>query len=96
MLILLDPSMTFKTVALLDCVDCAILLPVTSETGQQSPTLYLILKMPLDPVQGLMFLIRLVNPRRCPNTGNYILDERIACMVSDNISYIMLANRKYG
>lgn len=62
MLILSDPSMAFKTVALSESVDCATLLPIASETGQESLTLYLILKMPSDPVQGLTFLIRLVKP----------------------------------
>lgn len=39
-LIPLDPSMAFKTVSLCGGVDCAVLLPFASETGQESPTLY--------------------------------------------------------
>lgn len=57
-LILLDPCIAFKSVALQDCVDCAILIrPFAPETGQESLKLYLILKMPSDPVQGLTMLI---------------------------------------
>ncbi len=57
-LILLDPSVAFKTVALCKYADFSL----ASETGQESPTLYLILKMPSDPVQGFTVLIRLVDP----------------------------------
>lgn len=90
-LILFDPCTTFETVALRDCVDAAVLLPLASQAGQESPTLYLILKMPSDAIQGLTFLIRLVNPRLCPNT---FWDERGDRKVSDNIGTIMLADRE--
>lgn len=93
-LILLDPSMAFKTVALRDCVDCAVLLPFASETGRESPTLYLILKMPSDPVQGLTFLIRLVNLGCAEIQATTFWDERRDRNVSDNISNIMLASRE--
>lgn len=72
-LILFDPCATFKTVALRDRVDAAVFLTLASQTGQESPTLHVILKMPSDAIQGLTFLIRLANPRLCPNTGDYIL-----------------------
>lgn len=83
--------MAFRTVALRDC---GILLTLASETGQESPTLYLILKMPLDPVQGLTFLIRLVNPGCAQIQAATLWDERRDCTVSDDISNIMLANRE--
>lgn len=73
------------------CADAAVLLPLASPAGQESPTLYLILKMPSDAIQGLTFLIRLVNPRLCPNT---FWDERGDRKVSDNIGTIMLADRE--
>lgn len=86
-------SNVLKSVALLDCVDGAILLPTAPETGQVSPELYLILKMLSDPAQGPSFLIRL-QPRLCPDPVNYIFSRKISCQVSDNSNYIILAKRE--
>lgn len=75
------------------CEGCAILLPFASETGQESLTLYLILKMPSDPVQGLTFLILLVSPCCAQIQATTFWDERKVHNVSDIISSIMQANR---
>lgn len=69
-LILLDPSTTLTNVFLQGSVHCAVLLTLASETGQESLTLYLILKIPLD-LRSYIFN-PISQPRLRSNTGKYM------------------------